>query len=34
VLGCPEICQRSEHYKFLMDKIRASGHRFQYQDLI
>lgn len=34
VLGCPEICQRSEHYKFLMDKIRASGQMFQYQDLI
>ncbi len=34
VLGCPEICQRSEHYKFLMDKIRASGHVFHYSELI
>lgn len=33
VLGCPEICQKSEHYQFLMDKIRACGRVFQHTDI-
>ncbi len=32
VLGCPGICERSAHYKFLMDKFRAFGRVFQHND--
>jgi DNA replication ATP-dependent helicase Dna2 len=33
LLGCPEICARSPHYKFLMDRIRASGRVFHYTEI-
>ncbi len=33
VLGCPAICANSTHYKFLMDRIHASGRVFQYKEI-
>ncbi len=33
VLGCPAICAKSAHYKFLMDRIHASGRVFQHTDI-